>query len=128
MNKKKFDIRNLGIPNVCFSIAEENDKICAEQRKTRGFDDSELWNLDSTFIAFALPRLKAFKESHAGWPADLSGMEEWDKKLQSMIDWMELYKEDALLECETEEERKSIEKKMDEGKKAFFDFFEALWS
>jgi len=32
------------------------------QRRTRGFDDLELWNLHYSFTDFILPRLKAFRE------------------------------------------------------------------
>ena len=31
-----------------------------QQRKERGFDDTELWNLDVTFARLMLPRLRAF--------------------------------------------------------------------
>jgi hypothetical protein len=34
----------------------------AEQRATRGFDNTELWNLDITIAKFILPRLIAYKE------------------------------------------------------------------
>ncbi len=39
------------------------------QRRTRGFDDSELWSLDHTIMEFALPRLKALREMAHGYPA-----------------------------------------------------------
>ena len=32
------------------------------QRRTRGFDDPELWSLDNTLAEYILPRLKAFRE------------------------------------------------------------------
>jgi hypothetical protein len=32
------------------------------QRRTRGFDDSVIWNLDNRISEFILPRLKLFKE------------------------------------------------------------------
>lgn len=69
---QKLDILDLNIPNVCFSHAktlETNDKRLKKfkkQRIERGFDDSELWNLDFTIAKFILPRLKAFKESGHG--------------------------------------------------------------
>ena len=55
-----------GIPNVCFSIAEPDDERWSkwkQQRMERGFDDTELWNLDVTMARFILPRLKVYKES-----------------------------------------------------------------
>ena len=55
-----------------------------EQRKKRGFDDTELWNLDSTIAKFVLPRLKAFKKLKGGRPYELSN-DEWDDILDKMI-------------------------------------------
>lgn len=34
-------------------------KLFKEQRKTRGFDDTELWSLDCAVFKFLKPRLKA---------------------------------------------------------------------
>lgn len=34
-----------------------------QQRKSLGFDDTELWNLDIVFARFMLPRLIAFREN-----------------------------------------------------------------
>ena len=47
----------------------------AWQRKTRGFDDSETWNLDNTIANFVLPRLKRYKELNNGCPI-LDGFDE----------------------------------------------------
>ncbi len=84
------------------------------QRRRRGFDDSELWSLDSTVLVFILPRLKRFRAKERwGWPgpeaifdidyedfeklseeevADLSArsIEEWDRMLDKMIRAIEL--------------------------------------
>ena len=66
------DLKELGIPNVCFSLADEiteNDELkekYKQQRIERGFDDSELWNLDYTIASFVLPRLKRLKELNTG--------------------------------------------------------------
>lgn len=40
------------------------------QRRTRGWDDSELWSLDCTIARFALPRLRRFAEIRHGEPSD----------------------------------------------------------
>ena len=42
------------------------------QRITRGFNDSETWNLDYTIAKLVLPRLKRFKELTNGIPGDFS--------------------------------------------------------
>ena len=57
----------LGIKNVCFSVAEtmpgdERQDEWKEQRETRGFDETELWNLDVTISRFIVPRLEAYLE------------------------------------------------------------------
>ena len=49
------------------------------QRKTKGFDDSETWNLDNTIANFVLPRLKRYKELNGGCPI-LEGFEESSDK------------------------------------------------
>jgi len=62
------------------------------QRLTRGFDDRELWNLDSTIAKLIVPRLKVFiKQSlRYGYPSVLeedgkSGHEKWDAILAEML-------------------------------------------
>lgn len=81
--------------NICFSCAnevsdKERQKKYKEQRMTRGFDDTELWNLDITFCKFIVPRLKVFKELNDGYPARFNSIEEWNKILDEMIEGFEL--------------------------------------
>lgn len=61
------------------------------QKLTRGYSDEELWNLDSTFIEWILPRLKTFKEKNCGYPIEMSSKEEWDEELETMIQAFEYY-------------------------------------
>lgn len=82
--------------NICFSCAnevsdKERQKKYKEQRMTRGFDDTECWNLDITFSLFLIPRLKVFKELNDGYPARYNSKEEWDKILDEMIEGFELH-------------------------------------
>jgi len=61
----KIDIKYSGIPNVCFSLIDKDhvkDKEYSEQRKTRGFDDSETWSLTNTIASFIIPRLERYIE------------------------------------------------------------------
>lgn len=62
--------------------------MLAKQRKERGFDDSELYNLDVTFAKFMLPRIKAFREMVYGHPSQIS-LEEWHLILDQIIDGLE---------------------------------------
>ena len=83
--EEKIDIKYAGIPNVCFSLAapyHSNEKLFSEQRKERGFDDSELWDLRTTIPRFIIPRLKEFRKIHDeqfsmpdSWKADLDKIE-----------------------------------------------------
>ena len=82
-----------GRENINFSIldvkGEDRKKTYKEQRLERGFDDTELWNLDSTILKFVLPRLKRFKECTCGYPGNFSSQEEWLECIQKMIDSIE---------------------------------------
>ena len=52
------------------------------QRRIRGFDDSETWNLDVTFLNWLYPRFKRFIELNGGYPMDRKTFEEWDNELK----------------------------------------------
>jgi hypothetical protein len=54
------------------------------QRRTRGWDDSETWNLDYHTAKFLVPRLIRFKELTNAYPPNLS-KNEWDAVLDQMI-------------------------------------------
>lgn len=57
----------------------------AMERETRGFDSTELWNLDVTMAKFISPRLKAFRDNLHGSPCNLA-MEEWISILDKIIE------------------------------------------
>jgi hypothetical protein len=52
------------------------------QLKTRGFDDTELWNLDVTFAKFMLPRFKEFRKND-GRPYTYT-KRQWHRKLDQV--------------------------------------------
>jgi hypothetical protein len=60
------------------------------QRLTRGWDDSQTWNLDTAFALLILPRLKRFKELNTSFPYELTP-EKWDDFLDEMIWAFEWY-------------------------------------
>lgn len=68
------------------SIAVDDKRIpkWEAQLAERGFDDTELWGLDTTIAEFVLPRLIRFKEIAVSFPAGLTS-EEWDEKLDKMV-------------------------------------------
>jgi hypothetical protein len=76
------DPKYIGIPNICFSLRNNNDArelIFREQRLSRGFDDSETWSLDYTIAKFIVPRLERYQEIAKEFLAR-------DEKLVSEID------------------------------------------
>lgn len=60
------DLKEAGIPNVCFSLEDERmpekADMLKQQRIERGFDDSETWSLVNTVAAFTIPRLERYIE------------------------------------------------------------------
>jgi hypothetical protein len=54
------------------------------QRRTRGFDDRETWDLDVTIAEFVLPRLRRFKNVTKCYPSGMTE-EEWHEMLDGMI-------------------------------------------
>lgn len=67
----------------------------AEQRATRGFDDTELWNLDRTFARVMYPRLVAYRESRAVRN---------DEVLNTIIDGLALMAGDAYFDLSDDEQ------------------------
>ena len=125
IKRKKVDIKYLGIPNICFSLTDKDDKRekkFVKQRMTRGFDGSETWNLYGTIARFILPRLQCFKEVNFGYPMDMTS-EEWDKILDKMINAFEL----IILENKAELEDDGKYKEIDEGLGLFATHFLHLW-
>lgn len=99
VDTSKYDVPKndpINIPNVCFSLIDEDDERAAEYRKQRierGFDNSELWSLDATIAKFILPRLKVFRENHCGYPGQLTD-DKWNEILDDMIVAFDIYLND----------------------------------
>lgn len=87
-----------------------------EQRKVRGFDNSELWSLDIVIIRFALPRLKEFRNYTQSFPPDFNSYEEWQQAIDKMVDAMEKYIVDTW------------DPEAVEGIELFLKYFRHLWS
>jgi len=70
---------------------DSRSKQWKKERKTRGFDDTELWSLGDTIVEFILPRLKAFD----------------DKDYVELIEGLELFiRDNGIRLWNTEEEAK----------------------
>jgi len=121
-NIKNIDPKYLGIPNICFSLTEKEDKRekkYSKQRISRGFDDSETWSLEYTITKFILPRLKRYRVIIDGFIANENGFyEDIDKSIRAF----ELVIKDEKSFMTEEEE---VEYK--EGIKCFGRIFRGLW-
>lgn len=85
------------------------------QRKERGFDDTETWNLDCAITLFITPRLERFKELNCCHPSEMTA-EQWDEILQKMINGFKTYSSSI---DETEE--------FTEAWELFTKYFRGLW-
>lgn len=62
-----------------------NQKIWRKQRKKRGFDDTEIWNLHYTMYQFMIPRLERFRDIAMSFPVSETS-ESYNEKLNFIID------------------------------------------
>ncbi len=91
------------------------------QRLTRGWDDSELWNLDHNLSKLILPRLKIFRQFHLTYPHGME-YEEFNAIVDKMIYSFEYLSTDKAYDFNPEED-----KKVQEGLELFAKYFRALW-
>lgn len=93
-NLPKIDTNDpYGVPNTNFSLIDDQDARWEEyskQRKDRGFDDSEIWNLDITIAKFILPRLERYQEIKVAHPGNMTE-EQWNKNVALMISAFKTY-------------------------------------
>lgn len=122
---KGVDPKYLGIPNINFSLTDKDDKRepqFAYERKTKGYDRSELWSLDSTIARFIAPRLRDFAEDHCGYPACFADDKEWSEILDKMATAFELLSSDEFPFLTKEQDAQ-----VEEGLDLFRKWFHSLW-
>lgn len=99
------------------------------QRMFRGYDDTEVFNTDLTFIDRYLKILKDFRKNHHGYPPSITN-KQWDDILDEMIKHLSLMTEDNI-EAELkkgmpdsfEPDYKTVNEIMDRHKDEFFKLF-----
>jgi len=97
------------------------------QRRIRGWDDSDTWNLDGEIAKFTIVRLKRFKEVNNGFPGHDTTKEGWDEIIDKMIfaldkisKWDDKDNGDSTWDKEDQE-------KINEGLELFGKYFRDLW-
>ncbi len=75
--------KNYGFSKT-FSKYNKRQRKWKRQRRKRGFDDTELWNLDITIAKFIIDRLRIFRKQTHSYPNNLTE-KEWDNILKEII-------------------------------------------
>jgi len=121
--KKIIDHKYIGVPNICFSLIDKDDKRDKEYSKQRiefGFDDSETWSLRDTIANFIIPRLERYEEIAKD---TIIRDEELINDINKFLIAMKLTTRDKGSFILSEEE----EKQVIEGLNAFPKIFLSLW-
>lgn len=117
------DIKYLGVPNVCFSLTDKDDKreeLYSKQRIERGFDDSETWSLRDSIALFIIPRLERYEEIASKF---LEREPELIEDIDYFLKAMKLISRDGGICIFNEEEELIVEKGMESFPKVFM----SLW-
>jgi len=115
------DIKYSGIPNICFSLTDENDdreKDFIKQRIEKGFDESETWSLRDTIANFIIPRLELYIKIT---PSEIE-VEQMDE-IKSFLSAMKLVARDRGSLILTDKEKEIL----DNGLQNFHKIFLGLW-
>ncbi len=92
--------------------SDPRQSVWKKQREERGFDSTELWNLDITIAKFTLPRLKVYRDDIAR-----HGDSEWLTILDKMIFGLE-----EVTTCPV-----GLSPEAAEGLSLFGQYFHRLW-
>ena len=142
--KHKEQYSKEAIGNIDFSIADEIGKSPDDgddarrlrlekyegQRHDRGFDDTELWNLDSTICKFVAPRLREFIKQADGYPVfagRCESMKEYKKILRKMLYYVEHYDDYGTAALGSKKDL-AFHKKMKECGRLWMRYFTSLWT
>lgn len=99
---------------------DKRKRLWKKQRKKRGFDNTELWNLYHTIAKFVHPRLKAFSKNPMGHPGYIS-YDEWKRILKKMV---VAFKE--ILDEDKEDSNTNYDA-IEEGLQLFSQYYRHLW-
>lgn len=97
--------------------SDSRQELWKQQREERGFDSTELWNLDSTIAKFITPRLKAYAQG------ELHNVE-WSNTLSKMIIAFDLLSSGEMVFMMDADKQASIT----EGLQLFADNYCSLWN
>lgn len=125
IKSKVSNLDPINIPNCNNTQIGLNDSRWDEfkqQRLTRGYDDSEMWNLCNTIAKFIYPRLVTFKENGSSFPCQLSESK-WNKYLDTMIFAFKCFSKVDAIDLNEKDRKKAFK-----GLGLFSKYFLDLWS
>jgi hypothetical protein len=95
------------------------------QRRTRGWDDSETWDMDVTLSKLITPRLKRYIEiaSDFSHPGCVENCDKWTEILNKMVLAFELCADENRSFLMSPEDEQVVE----EGLKLFAEYYRGLW-
>jgi hypothetical protein len=97
------------------------------QTLTRGYSDSDLWNLNNHLSKLIYPRLLAYKNmKRMGYPCNTTS-EEWEKKLDKMLYTFYMINMEDNTEYEEFWDMTDNQYEIQEGLALFHDYFHDLW-
>lgn len=123
LNKLKIDIKQIGVPNICFSLSDSNDTNeyqYTKQRILKGFDDTETWSLKGTIAQFIIPRLERYDEIVNEFSIRTPQAK---KEVQYLLAAMKLIVRDSGSENFTKSEKRKVQK----GLELFPKILMTLW-
>ena len=94
------------------------------QRKTRGWDDREIYSLDITIAQFIIPRLKFYHDNYGGCPSGLTE-EKWKEIVGKILHTFELIADEKHLPGSEDFEK--YDEIMQEGLDLFRQYYFSLW-
>lgn len=109
-----------------YKKTDSRQKVWRKQRKVRGFDDTELYNLYYTLTSLLLPRLKEFKKTTISIPSDMTE-EDFFQKIDFIIEKFSKRIDDNYFNLEIDE-RQVIHKEATEAAKLLGQLWWDLWS
>lgn len=97
------------------------------QRRTRGWDEREVWSLDHTAAKFLAPRVEMLRDQMCGYPIQLDE-ETWFAILDKMAQAFRFVEADEWILDGPEAEREAKSRYIDDGLELFAEFFLDLWN
>jgi hypothetical protein len=93
---------------------------------THGFNYQDIFNLDTSILAYFLPRLVYFRDNCTGYPTSLESYDAWIEILNKIIDGFYAYMEREWRVL-NRNDRDTLQDQFDQSMQLFCKYFCSLW-